>query len=147
MHFQHKNHQCQCSLHVVTFVTTAARRGGSNSSSENTQKYSSSIHNVFCGTRHHHHMPRVCVCLSCCFLATTENSRRRAPQKKNALRLFPPVNVDDLVLINVFKDVRSIHQDANGANRCDDEEHVELQAIDHHGHKLPVFSYLKTKYA
>ena len=59
------------------------------------------------------------------------------------LRLFSSVNVDDLVLIHIFKDVWGIHQDANSANRCDKEEHVELQSIDHHSHKLPVFSYLK----
>ena len=59
------------------------------------------------------------------------------------LRLFSSVNVDDLVLIHIFKDVWGIHQDANGANRCDKEEHVELQSIDYHSHKLPVFSYLK----
>ncbi len=29
------------------------------------------------------------------------------------------------------------------ANRGDNKEHVELQAIHHHGNKLPVFSYLK----
>ena len=56
------------------------------------------------------------------------------------LRLFSSVNVDDLVLIHIFKDVWGIHQDANSANRCDKEEHVELQAIDHHSHKLPVSS-------
>ena len=59
------------------------------------------------------------------------------------LRLFSSVNVDDLVLIHIFKDVWGIHQDANSANRCDKEEHVELQSIDYHSHKLPVFSYLK----
>jgi len=58
------------------------------------------------------------------------------------LKLFSSVNVDDLVLIHIFKDVWGIHQDANSANRCDKEEHVELQSIDHHSYKLPVFSYL-----
>ena|ERR1719412_1951937 len=41
-------------------------------------------------------------------------------------RLFSSVNVDDLVLINVFKNVRSVHEDANRANRGHDEEHVQL---------------------
>lgn len=56
--------------------------------------------------------------------------------------LFASVNVNDLVLIHIFKDVGSIHQDADGANRCHYKEHVELQAINHHCDKLPVFSYL-----
>jgi hypothetical protein len=36
-----------------------------------------------------------------------------------------------------------IHEDTYGANSCNDEEHVELQSIYHHSHKLPVFSYLQ----
>ena len=62
-----------------------------------------------------------------------------------AWSLFAAVNVDDFVLVDVLEDVGGVHQDPNGAHGCHDEEHVELQAIYHHGHKLPVFSYLENK--
>ena len=57
--------------------------------------------------------------------------------------LFAPVDVDDLVLIHVLEYMGGVHEDADRAHCGHDEEHVELQSIHHHGHKLPVFSYLK----
>ena len=59
--------------------------------------------------------------------------------------LFSAVDVDDLVLVDVLKDVRCVHQDADGADRGDDEEDVQLQPVHHHRHKLPIFTNLKRK--
>ena len=41
-------------------------------------------------------------------------------------KLFSSVNVDNLVLIHIFKDMWSIHQDADSANSCDKEEQIKL---------------------
>ncbi len=57
--------------------------------------------------------------------------------------LFSSVDVYDLVLVDVFKYVRRVHEDAYGAHCGHDEEDVQLQAVDHHGHELPVFAYLE----
>jgi hypothetical protein len=59
------------------------------------------------------------------------------------LRLFSTVNLDDSVLIDVLEYVRRVHEDPNGAGSGDNEEDVELQAINHHRDILPVFAGLK----
>ncbi len=64
---------------------------------------------------------------------------------RSAEPLFPAVDVDDLVLVYVFEDVRGVHEDADGADGGDDEEDVQLQPVDHHRHKLPVLAYLEEK--
>ena len=58
------------------------------------------------------------------------------------ISLFAAVDVDDFVLIDILENVGRVHKYADGAYCCHDKEHVELQAIYYHGHKLPVFSYL-----
>ena len=58
---------------------------------------------------------------------------------------FPPVDVYDLVLVYVLEYVWCVHEDAHCAHRGHDEEDVQLQAVDHHRHELPVLSDLKMK--
>lgn len=42
------------------------------------------------------------------------------------IRLFSPIYFDDSILIDVFKDVWCVHEDANGTGGCHDKEHVQL---------------------
>lgn len=56
---------------------------------------------------------------------------------------LPSISFDNVVLIDVLKYMRGVHQDADGAGGGDGEENVELQAIDDHGHVLPVFADLR----
>jgi len=57
--------------------------------------------------------------------------------------LLSPVNLNDPVLIHVLENMRGIHQNAHRSGRGHNEEDVQLQAIDHHGHVFPVFAGLK----
>ena len=57
--------------------------------------------------------------------------------------LFAAVDVDNLVLINELKNMRSVHEDANSSYRGDQEEDPELGPVDNHRHELPIFSDLK----
>lgn len=52
------------------------------------------------------------------------------------------VDIDYLILINWLEYVGSIQQNGNCAEQSDPEEQIQLKSIDHHGHVLPVFSYL-----
>ena len=54
-----------------------------------------------------------------------------------------PVDVYDLVLIDVLEYVRGVHQDPDGADSGHDEEHVKLKPINHHCHELPVLADLE----
>lgn len=56
---------------------------------------------------------------------------------------FPPVHLDDLILVDVFEDVRRVDENANSASGRYGEKHVQLQTIDDHGHVLPVLANLK----
>jgi hypothetical protein len=62
-----------------------------------------------------------------------------------SLTSFPPVHLDDLILIDVFEDVRRIDENANSASGRYGEKHVQLQTIDDHGHILPILTNLKKK--
>ena len=57
--------------------------------------------------------------------------------------LLPAINIDDFILINELEYVRSIHEDTDGTDGCDQEENPELSSIHHHGDKLPIFANLK----
>lgn len=61
------------------------------------------------------------------------------------LLLFPSVNLDDPVLVNVLENVRGIHQNTDSAGRGNYEEHVQLQSVNHHRHVLPVLPRLRTR--
>lgn len=56
---------------------------------------------------------------------------------------FPPVHLDDLILVDVFEDVRRVDENANSASGRYGEKHVQLQTINDHGHVLPVLANLK----
>lgn len=56
---------------------------------------------------------------------------------------LPSISIDNVVLIDVLKYVRGVHEDADGAGGGDGEEDVELEAVDHHGHVLPVLADLQ----
>lgn len=56
---------------------------------------------------------------------------------------LPSIGVNNLVLVNVFKYVRSVHQNADGAGSGDGEENVQLETIDDHGYVFPVFTNLQ----
>ena len=57
--------------------------------------------------------------------------------------LLSPEDVDDLVLVDVLEDVGRVHEDADGADRRDDEEEPQLEPIHHHRDELPVFPDLE----
>ena len=61
----------------------------------------------------------------------------------NSNHLFAAIDFDDPVLIDVFENVGSIHEDANGAGCGHDEEDVELQSVNDHGHVFPILAGLK----
>ena len=76
------------------------------------------------------------------------NSRRNRQSiiiRSNDLTSFPSVHLDDLVLIDVLEDVWRIDENADGAGCRDGEEHVQLQAINHHSHVFPIFTNLQQK--
>lgn len=58
---------------------------------------------------------------------------------------LPSIGVNNLVLVDVFEYVRSIHENADSAGGGDGEENVQLEPIDHHGYVLPVFTNLQGK--
>lgn len=62
---------------------------------------------------------------------------------KRRRRLLSTINLDDSVLIDILEYVRCIHENSNGSSSGDDEENVELQAIDDHCDVLPIFAGLK----
>lgn len=63
----------------------------------------------------------------------------------NSIRLLSAVNLNDFVLIDVFEDVRRVHEDADRSGGCDDEEDVKLQSIDDHRDVFPIFASLERK--
>lgn len=59
--------------------------------------------------------------------------------------LFATVNFNNFILIDVFEDVRRIHENANGAGGGNNEKYIKLQTIDDHCHVFPIFTSLKSK--
>lgn len=59
------------------------------------------------------------------------------------MRLLASVDFDNLVLIDIFEDVRSVHEDADRSDCGHDEKDVQLQTIHDHRDELPVFSDLR----
>ena len=60
-----------------------------------------------------------------------------------SLILFSSININDFVLIDKLEYVGRVHEDADGADGCNEEEEPELGPVHNHGHKLPVFPNLK----
>lgn len=60
-----------------------------------------------------------------------------------ARNLLATINFNNFILIDVFEDVRCVHQDANSAGSGDNEEDVELESIDNHCNVFPIFASLK----
>lgn len=60
--------------------------------------------------------------------------------------LFAAIDFNDFILIDIFENVWGVHQNANGAGRCYNEEYIELQTIDNHCHVFPILARLKSKH-
>lgn len=62
-----------------------------------------------------------------------------------SLARLPPIHLDDLILVDIFEDVRRVDEDANRSGCRYSKEYVQLETIDDHSHVLPVFTNLKKK--
>lgn len=60
--------------------------------------------------------------------------------------LFAAIDFNNFILIDVFENVRRIHENANGAGCGNNEEYIKLQAIDDHRDIFPIFASLKPKH-
>ena len=50
---------------------------------------------------------------------------------------------DDLLLVDVFKDVRRVDEQIDGPSKSHGKENVQLKTIDHQRHVLPVLLHLE----
>lgn len=56
--------------------------------------------------------------------------------------LLAAIDLDDAILVDILEDMWRIHQNANRAGRGHNKENVQLQAINDHGHVLPILASL-----
>lgn len=57
--------------------------------------------------------------------------------------LFSSIDINDFVLVDVFKYVWGVHEDPDGSHCGHDEEDVQLKTVNNHGNEFPVLANLE----
>jgi hypothetical protein len=63
----------------------------------------------------------------------------------NSFNLFPSVDINDFILVDVFKYVWCVHEDSDGSHCGHDEKDVQLKTVNNHGYEFPIFANLNEK--